>query len=1084
LQRKLDRWDDQLSPSSEEAVSILKERVVHAESSASRADAALQAAQARLYDATSLYDRSREEFQRERNERQLVEQDRDDLRMRWGEIHRLLSDWHFRNGDDEDLQENLFAFPDDCDASSILALLTRILEKKQRTETAEVANARIEELENTLRELQLDYEEVKADNELMEEDLREKMGAVEELEGKLIRRDETIQTLLEEMELLGAERGEESVPSRCGGDESADSSEDRSIPEEETMDSPDRSCSMSKFSSNQGSTAKPMADGSLSTSSSSIRRSAMTIDDLEGRLEVTQEALESTEEELLVTRRKLAETKAQLESAEEELAELAEAEEQILEYEEQFACMNKELNNVTKELQESKDLCEFQARTIGTIKLDLANNESRVKEFGIQLKSSLQALMKVEKILRTYEDSDDLAKKKLGEQSLKISRLEETIKAVHNALSAKDVESASIQTPGTHLLAQSPMSNLSSVVVDSPASALSGDVFYQEKLSELRSELTSANQRCDEAEKERDEVSDKMKDTLRCLQEFRDEMRRQEKEHAQEAASLRSQMESTSKEKEALVQRYHALQAKVANMSTELADQKAQNALLSTAQNESSRQMAVVLGNNSEVLSENESLRADLQSLELELENINALLKASNEEREGSQNNVKAAKAAFECLQAESVLVKNSLKKVEGEAASLRALLAKKEDELKETSANLETTQELLASDRVQFSEEQQMKESRHREEIAKLERAIQDLKHQISELEQLNRASEESIQNATERIKVLETMIDTKQQECNIYKAECEDLNSLLERERDELLSVQNNLAGAEEELSEERATTHEQRHEIEQLQSKVEEDKLCMGAYEESVVDFKKQIQGYQREISDLQRELEDTVDGYQSIVYEKEAQLDKLQAACENRQILFDEQLVKAKQEREATTSNFKAMVDMLQEQLQSKEEAVRDVKTNLSTKEQLLNEKDSKIKECLSVIDELNEDLAEQTDAYEQLEKEMTRKQGQIETLENSLFEAGNEIANTTEKLYSLEMARDELIQRNAAVQRELESSLMDIERLKMLQEDDQSSSNALIKDLEAEVDSLYSQKKVADESLKTLTDELTEVNEKL
>jgi chromosome segregation ATPase len=424
------------------------------------------------------------------------------------------------------------------------------------------------------------------------------------------------------------------------------------------------------------------------------------------------------------------------------------------------------------------------------------------------------------------------------------------------------------------------------------------------------------------------------------------------------------------------------------------------------------------------------------------------------------------------------------LKKVEGEAASLRALLAKKEDELKETSANLETTQELLASDRVQFSEEQQMKESRHREEIAKLERAIQDLKHQISELEQLNRASEESVQNATDRIKVLETMIDTKQQECNIYKAECEDLNSLLERERDELLSVQNNLAGAEEELSEERATTHEQRHEIEQLQSKVEEDKLCMGAYEESVVDFKKQIQGYQREISDLQRELEDTVDGYQSIVYEKEAQLDKLQAACENRQILFDEQLVKAKQEREATTSNFKAMVDMLQEQLQSKEEAVRDVKTNLSTKEQLLNEKDSKIKECLSVIDELNDDLAEQTDAYEQLEKEMTRKQGQIETLENSLFEAGNEIANTTEKMYSLEMARDELIQRNAAVQRELESSLMDIERLKMLQEDDQSSSNALIKDLEAEVDSLYSQKKVADESLKTLTDELTEVNEKL
>jgi hypothetical protein len=91
-----------------------------------------------------------------------------------------------------------------------------------------------------------------------------------------------------------------------------------------------------------------------------------------------------------------------------------------------------------------------------------------------------------------------MAKKKLGEQSRKIVGLDETIKAISNHLSNEEAETTiSTQTP-THLLAQPPMSNLSSIRMEE-------EVYYQDQLNELPNELSAANERCDEAEKERDD---------------------------------------------------------------------------------------------------------------------------------------------------------------------------------------------------------------------------------------------------------------------------------------------------------------------------------------------------------------------------------------------------------------------------------------------------------------------------------------------------------------------------------------------------------------------------------------------------
>eukprot|EP00804_Cyclotella_cryptica_P023560 CCRYP_011914-RC/>CCRYP_011914-RC protein AED:0.04 eAED:0.04 QI:148/1/1/1/1/1/3/369/1668 len=1076
LQTKLDKWESKLTSdqSSQDIISALKERAESAESSASKADATIQAMQARIYDLQGLCDQKQNTIQRERNEREMVEIDRDNLLKQCEELHQQLTDWHhsaldtsgelYFNDDGSALQDFIdelkftpvkgVGYEADADhrtpTSNLLARTLRS-ELKRRNDALnqlEVAELEVEKLENALSELRMDFEEVKANNELMEEELQEKCLCIKELNEELSRKDAKISVLMEEIDLIGTE----SVVSLDG-------------------------IMGSSSNSNQGITTKEMQH---------------TIEDLEDRLQVTEVAMESTEDELLFTRRKLHETETlsdeiagQLESAEQELAD---AKHQILEYDDQYDSLKNELNEVIKELQETKDFSEFQTRTVDAMKTQCANNEKRIKEFSIQLKSSLQALVKVEKILRTYEDSDDLAKKKLGEQSRKITRLEDTIKGIKDYLSTRDSESSSSETPMTHLLAQSPMTNLSSVWTTTPESALSGDSFYLEKLSELRSELSSAQDRCCQIEKERDDVSNELKRALQCVQEYRDEISNQEHEHAEETRSLRSQVENTLAQKEELVRKCQQLETKVSTISNELTKQTIQNNTsargIAAAQNEASRQMAVVLRNNAEALKENESLRLDLNSLKLELENVNSLLKACNAECEGSHKEVKAARAAFECLQAESLLTKTNLINIEENCSKLKNSLAHKEEELKTITRRLTEVNELLECERTKFAETKQLLEARFQEEMKRQKATIDDLEFQITETEELRKASDESFQNASDRIKVLESMMQTKDHECELLKAECSDLTALLQKKSGELTNLENNLAGAEEELNEAQTTMHDQLQRIEQLNAKVEESKLCMGAYEESLVNYERQVHCLQNENSNLERELQDCLHGHQSIMFEKENQINKLKEALCNRQNLFDEQLAKAKQERDTATADFEAMVKMLQTQLHSKDENVEQTKSLLAEKERLLIEKDSIINECTAVISDLKAEVLEQNESQNKLEDEMIRKQGQIETLQNSLTEAEEEVANATGKLYSLEMTYEDLVQSKAAVQRELDSSLMDIERLKMLHQDDQSTSNSLIKDLKSEIDSLYSYKISAQDSVSALTEEMRVAKEKL
>jgi len=235
--------------------------------------------------------------------------------------------------------------------------------------------------------------------------------------------------------------------------------------------------------------------------------------------------------------------------------------------------------------------------------------------------------------------------------------------------------------------------------------------------------------------------------------------------------------------------------------------------------------------------------------------------------------------------------------------------LAHKEEELKISTQSLKEAIESLEWERTKFIETKELLEARLQDEIESLKVTIRDLEFQITETEELCNTSDESFRNASDCIKVLESMMQTKQQECELLKAECNDLNALLKKKEHELISVENKLAGAEEELNEAQGSMHDQLQRIKQLNAKVEESKLCMGAYEESVVSYKHQVHCLQNENSVLERELQDSFDSHQFILFEKENHINKLKEALCNRQTLFDEQLTKAKQERDATTADLR-------------------------------------------------------------------------------------------------------------------------------------------------------------------------------
>jgi len=591
---------------------------------------------------------------------------------------------------------------------------------------------------------------------------------------------------------------------------------------------------------------------------------------------------------------------------------------------------------------------DFQTSTLETMKEKLSQSDTVNAELRTQLNSCFQSLVALEKILRTYEDMDGLVGQKMTEQSRKIARLLETMEQFvqeRGVSSSRDLESGvltlltneeeqSIAESGSEELSHSTSSSSS---MDARRSAWTAH--YRQQLDQLREEVAAVDM-------ERDDANKQLQKAHGFLQEFRDELSKQESEHIQETTSLKKQCKE--------------LEAKLSAVTSDLQTCKKENQSLSktvaTAENESwnevSHQLSVIRSNNGELILENEKLRVDLQSFELQLEDEKALLRATREEANGYRQDVSNAKAAFECLTTECDLTKASLSKLEEEAQGLRGEVTQKEKGIKDW-------QESLSKAQTSFQEQNESLNSRCGDFEAKLS---MEGKGRLS--------AEASLDDASKHIAMLEDAVKSKEEESQEKQNECQEVIIHLKQ-------VQNALVEAEKEIAEAAST-------IEGLENQIQEKTSLLFAYEEAII-------GYKDDIRRLNNELQTTV-------LEKNNRIQMLEQGLSTRQTLFTEQLDRTKEERDASTAELTEMIERLQNELQASNKSHQEFGERAKL-----------------AMNELEEEVLDQNEAQKDLEEEIIRKQARLEEETRKyedackgLDEAQNEIEQMTDRLNSLEM----------------------------------------------------------------------------
>ncbi|KAL7539525.1 hypothetical protein ACHAXR_009909 [Thalassiosira sp. AJA248-18] len=941
LQSKLDelhdKWESKLEmndAASKELISSLKERVATGNATASTADASVQALQSRLVDLQKLCDQHKDHLQRERNEREMIEHDRDDLQVQCDDLHRQLTEWVqtsdtlgdvFFNEDgsrNEDFVEGLKEYTPmkqlGLDFSGISSssiggdnvrnnsgahhprtptsnLLARTLrsELKHRQSVSEKldhAEQKVAKLKDKIADMKMDHEEAKADNALLEEDLEEKCIRVAELEEELEEKDDQISRLNEEIEVLCQVEG--GVSSASDVESSRESSR----------------------------------------SSESSKRDTVSV--LEQKLDAVEETLEFADDELVETKARLADTQelldqtaGQLERSEDELAE---ARDEVSDYKAQVENLLEGLTEKEAECVNISKFSDFQTSTLDAMKDKLSQSDTANAELRLQLQSCFQSLVALHKILRTYEAMDGIVGQRMAEQSRKVGRLLETLQQfVQERESTRDLESGEL----------TPLKNDEQSVFNASMPECVRCPHYQKQLDELRLKVLTA-------EIEREDANKKIEKAHSVLQEFKDELSKQESEHLQETASLKSQCEE--------------LEAKLSAVTSDLTTCEKKNQDLSktaaSSENAVSQQLSVTRSNNADLIQENQTIRVDLQGCEFQLENERALLRATREEADGYRQDVSNAKAAFECLTTECDLTKASLSKLEKEAQGLREVVTKKEKELKESQESSSKAQATF------------------QDEIESLKYQCDDLAAKISVEEGSRLSAEASLDDASRHIATLEDAIKTKEEECQEKQSECQELLVQVKQ-------IQSVLAETEKEKSEADAAT-------ERLESEIQEKKSVLFAYEESIISYKDDIRRLNNEL--------------QTTVSEKNNRIQMLEQGLHSRQTLFTEQLDRTKKERDASTTELTEMIERLkneliasnklhqesgerakmdieelEEEILEQNEAQRDLEEEILRRQDSLEEETKKYEGACAKLDAAQNEIAQVTDRLNSFEMDRER-----------------------------------------------------------------------------------------------------------
>ncbi|KAL9180436.1 hypothetical protein ACHAXT_008406 [Thalassiosira profunda] len=996
-------------------------------------DASQTAMQARLDELQSTCDRQKDQLQREKNEREMLEHDRDGLQRQCDDLHQQLMEWATASDTlvgegffdeegaevDQGIPEDLEGFTpvkqlrldacEDGDGSPQTPtsnLLTRTLrsELKRRQDMSdkfEQSEKVVTSLKERIADMRLDYEEARADNALLEEDLDAANEALKE-------RDDRIATLSEEIVVLCQEGGASST-SLDGGASSTDVA---------------------------------ASGGQESPSQGSCERETRSM--LEERFEAVEETLEFTNDELVETKARLADTQELLDQTAGELerseGELAEAQNKLTKYEARVDELFKDLTEKEVEAANAQKFSSFQDSTLRALKNKIAKGDAVNSEQRAQLVSCFRSLVALEKVLRTYEGLDGAVGRRLAEENAKVARLVATLRELVKEAPPRDAESGGVPPPPPP-----PPPPLN-------ASECMKCQYTQQQISAISLERNDATLQAEKAQA--------------SVQEFRDELSKQDGAHLMETTALKKQcveleakvsavtahlkaceiknqtlskQESTLlQEKAALEKQCEDLKAKLAAVTSELTAHERKYETLSTtsaaAESEVSQQLNVIRSNNADLIQENERLRTLGVESSLQLENKEALLRASREEADGYRQDVTNAKAAFECLTTECDFAKASLEKLEREADGLRNEVNMKQMELKGCQDRLSTAQ-------ASFQEQTESLLSR-----------CDELEARLSLEENGRVAAEESLDGATKHIATLEEAIRASQEEAKEKMSECQDLIVQVQQ-------IQNALAEAEKEQTEADGT-------IADLESQLKEKTSALFAYEESVIAYKDDIRRLGNEL--------------QTTVQEKDYRIQTLEQACASRQTLFNEQLERTKRERDASTAELTEMIERLQEELRASSR-----KSGESSERAKLAVQD--FEDEMFIQSEAQKDLEQKLRALQaRLEEETTRH----EETRNDLEDTQVEYARVTDILSAMEMdteraatklqddvedlaeERNRLEAENLQLEEEihqLEANLNQAERIRHEQD-------AEIEGLASQNESLEMKGSLLKEKLKSLTDQ--------
>ena len=451
---------------------------------------------------------------------------------------------------------------------------------------------------------------------------------------------------------------------------------------------------------------------------------------------------------------------------------------------------------------------------------------------------------------------------------------------------------------------------------------------------------------------ERNEANEKLQQALGYMEE----LTKQVKSQSKESESLRSQLNT---------------------MSAELNFYKSGGT--KTVETGAS-QISALRINNTDLINENEQLRVNLKSCEIQLENQTALLRSATQEAEGFRDNAKASKSAFECLQAETMLTKESLSKLEDECKHLRQQVAEQQNELKMSQRSMSEAQEKLLKEKTSLQERHQA-----------LETSCKNLEMELASEIQERRSLGASLEDALKHNDELEKELEMNLEECDEKQEECQALIVQLQQ-------IQGALADAEVESS-------AQQEVIDRLELQIKEQNDSLLSCEQSII-------GYKDDIRRLKNELHHTTT-------EKNSRIEMLEKGLGDRQMLFDEQLSRTKKERDESNADLTGMIDKLKIELQAtysshkqlaentkkdtaefeskirkQEEEINSLRYELHQSEQQLNAMEIDFSRLSTKNDDDSEDVY-------QLRQQMYELQTNLDELEDTRGQQSKEIAELKE-----------------------------------------------------------------------------------